>query len=140
MVVLLVISAAAAAAAVVLEGGAYFDSCGCISVVEYCFVPVGEEAAVSFLDKSMGRARRGTIKRRSRKSTIACNFVVVLHSGDFLAGAMKLKSVIISHPPVIQKGSISMNHFKTPNQDKEKMVQMVRKFCNFLDHFNCFVL
>jgi hypothetical protein len=120
VVVLLVISAAAAAA-VVLEGGAYFDSCGCISVVE-CFVPVGEEAAVSFLDKSMGRARRGTIKRRSRKSTIACNFVVVLHSGDFLVGAMKLKSVIMSHPPVIQKGSISMNHFKTPNQDIEKMV------------------
>lgn len=121
VVVLLVISAAAAAE-VVLEGGAYFDSCGCISVVEYCFVPVGEEAAVSFLDKSMGRARRGTIKRRSRKSTITCNFVVVLHSGDFLAGAMKLKSVIMSHPPVIQKGSISMNHLKTPNQDIEKMV------------------
>jgi hypothetical protein len=35
---------------------------------------------------------------------------------------MKLKSVIMSHPPEIQKGSISMNHFKTPNQDIEKMV------------------
>ncbi|KAJ6393088.1 hypothetical protein OIU77_022546 [Salix suchowensis] len=40
----------------------------------------------------------------------------------FVAGAMKLKSVIMNRPPVIQKGSISMNHFETPDQDIEKVV------------------
>ena len=99
----------AAASAMVLEGGLYFDSCGWISVVE-CSALVDGEEAVNFLDKSKGRARRGTIKRRPRKSTIACNFAVFSHTDKFLVVAMKLKSVIMKHPPVIQKGSISMNH------------------------------
>jgi hypothetical protein len=107
--VVVVLLVTAAASSVVLEGGVYFDSCGWISVVK-CFALVDGEEAVNFLDKSMGRARRGTIKRRPRKSTIACNFVVFSQTDNCLAGAMKLKSVIMNHPPVIQKGSISMNH------------------------------
>jgi hypothetical protein len=33
-----------------------------------------------------------------------------------------------------------MNHFKTPNQDIEKMVADGKEVLQFWDHFNCFVL
>lgn len=114
VVVVVLVIAVVTAAVLVVEGGIYFVCCGCDSGVD-CFVLVDGGEVMDLLEKSIGSARRGTINRSPRNSNIACDFVLEASQTDDLltTGAMKLsESVIINHRPVIQQGSISMNHLK----------------------------
>lgn len=63
-----------------------------------CFVLVDGEETINFIGKSRGRARRGTMNRRPRKSNMVCGSLMALQAaaGDLLDGAMELNSELNS--------------------------------------------